>query len=154
MSKPFKLTAPHVLERVEQEALMQWAAVMESKEPRLRLLNASLNGMRASSIHQAVAAKKAGMKKGYPDVFLPVAARGWHGLFIEMKRKDGKASDVSKEQRQWIDDLREQGYHAVVCYGWESAAQVIELYLGFEQATKNPLKPSTPSGLSAPVAAG
>ena len=136
--KPFKLTAPHVLERVEQEALFQWASVMERKEPRLRLLNASLNGMRASSIHQAVTAKKSGMKKGYPDLFLPVPTGVWPGLFIELKRKDGEASDVSKEQRQWIEDLREQGYHAVVCYGWESAAQVIELYLGFEQATKNP----------------
>ncbi len=110
---------------------------MERKEPRLRLLNASLNGMRASSIHQAVAAKKSGMKKGYPDLFLPVPTGVWPGLFIELKRKDGKASDVSKEQRQWIDDLREQGYHAVVCYGWESAAQVIAEYLEMWD-TKNP----------------
>ena len=136
--KPFKLTAPHVLERVEQEALFQWAAVMTPKEPRLRLLNASLNGMRASSIHQAVAAKKSGMKKGYPDVFLPVAARGWHGLFIELKRKDGKASDVSREQHQWLLDLNEQDYQAVIAFGWEQAVRLIEGYLGMEQATKNP----------------
>ena len=137
MAKAFRLVAPHVLERTEQEALFQWATVMERKEPRLRLLNASLNGMRASSIHQAVAAKKSGMKKGYPDIFLPVAARGWNGLFIEMKRRDGVASDVSPEQRQWLADLTEQGYQAVIAFGWEQAARLIEGYLGID-STKTP----------------
>lgn len=132
-SRPFRLTPPHVLERTEQQALFQWATFMERKEPRLRLLNASLNGMRASSIHQAVAAKKSGMKKGYPDVFLPVAARGWNGLFIEMKRRDGVASDVSPEQRQWLADLTEQGYQAVIAFGWEQAARLIEGYLGITE---------------------
>jgi hypothetical protein len=136
-AKPFKLTAPRVTERVEQDALFQWAAVMTPKEPRLRLLNASLNGVRLS-LHQAILAKKSGMKKGFPDISLPVAAHGWNGLYIELKRKDGVKSDVSKEQRQWLTDLEEQGYQAVVCFGWESAAWVIEEYLGMqEQATKN-----------------
>lgn len=129
MAARFKLTAPHVLERSEQTALFQWAAVEARRDPRLHLLNASQNGMRASSIQQAAMAKRCGMKKGFPDVFLPVPSGVWHGLFIEMKRKDGVQSDVSQEQRQWLTALRGQGYHAVVCYGWESAAQVIRLYL-------------------------
>lgn len=127
-TKTFKLTAPHVLERVEQEALFAWAAAMTPKEPRLRLLNASLNGVRLA-LHQAVLAKKSGMKKGYPDVYLPVAYGGYHGLFIEMKRKDGKPSDVSREQRQWLADLAAQGYHVAVCFGWEEAARMIAGYL-------------------------
>lgn len=144
----FRLKAPHVLERVEQEALFQWAAAMERKEPRLRLLNASLNGVRLSP-HQAVMAKKGGMKKGYPDVFLPVEVDGCNGLFIEMKRRDGKPSDVKKEQREWLTDLETQGYRALVCFGWEEAVQVIERYLGMDEATKTPLV----RGI-APVAAG
>jgi len=127
-ARAFKLTAPHVLERVEQEALFAWAAVMAPKEPRLRLLNASLNGVRLA-LHQAVMAKKGGMKKGYPDVHLPVAYGGYHGLFIEMKRKDGKPSDVSREQRAWLADLSEQGYQTAVCFGWEEAARLIAGYL-------------------------
>jgi len=127
-ARAFKLTAPHVLERVEQEFLFRWAAAMECHDARLRLLNASLNGVRLS-LHQAVLAKKGGMKKGYPDVFLPVAMGIWHGLFIEMKRLDGKSSDVSPEQRQWIADLSQQGYRAAVCFGWEAAARLISGYL-------------------------
>lgn len=129
MAKAFKLTMPHVLERVEQNCLFEWAAVMEAKEPRLRLLNPSLNGVRLS-LHQAVLAKKSGMKKGFPDISLPVAAQDWHGLYIELKRKDGKARDVSPEQRQWLEDLSDQGYCAVVCFGWEKAVEMIEGYLG------------------------
>lgn len=143
-----KKKPPSALERVEQEALIQWAKVMEEKEPRLRLLNASLNGVRLSP-HQAVMAKKGGMKKGYPDVFLPVAAMGYHGLFIEMKRRDGRASDVKKEQRAWLRDLEAQGYRALVCFGWEEAAHAIAGYLGMDEATKTPHE----RGI-APVAAG
>lgn len=144
--RPFRLKAPHALERVEQEALFRWASVMERNDPRLALLNASLNGVRLSP-HQAVMAKKGGMKKGYPDVFLPVAANSWNGLFIEMKRKDGIPSDIKKEQRNWLTDLETQGYRALVCFGWEEAAKAIWDYLG--AATKTPQE----RGI-APVTAG
>lgn len=149
-SKPFRLTAPRAMEHQEQAALFQWAAVEARRDPRLLLLNASQNGLRASSIQQAAQAKKCGMKKGFPDVFLPVAARGWNGLFIEMKRKDGVASDVSPEQRQWLADLTAQGYRAVVCFGWESAVKTIGEYLRMDSETKNP----PVGGISAPVRAG
>ena len=128
MAAKFKLTAPSALEHVEQEALFRWAAVKAQRDARLNLLNASLNGVRLSP-HQAVMAKKSGMRRGYPDVFLPVPSHGFHGLFIEMKRKDGVQSDVKPKQREWLAALRDQGYHAVVCFGWENAAQVIALYL-------------------------
>ena len=131
-AKPFKLKSPHVLEHVEQEALFLWAAAMERKEPRLALLNASLNGVRLRP-HQASMAKKGGMKRGYPDLFLPAANGLFHGLFIELKRKDGKPSDASKEQRQWLAALSEQGYLTALCFGWEEAAALIGRYLGMQE---------------------
>lgn len=132
MTRPFKLTAPRALERQEQAALFQWAAVEANRDPRLKLLNASQNGMRTTP-QQAKRAKDCGMKKGYPDVFLPVAAGGWHGLFIELKRKGGVPSDVSKEQREWIWNLVEQDYQAVVAFGWEDAVTLIQEYLGHKK---------------------
>lgn len=125
----FKLTAPRALESAEQAALFVYAGMQARNDPRWELLNASQNGMRASSIQQAARAKKCGMKKGYPDVFLPVASGGWHGLFIEMKRKNGVLSDVTKEQHQWIWRLIEQDYQAVVAFGWEQAVALIHDYL-------------------------
>lgn len=129
MSKPFKLTAPRALEHQEQAALFQWASVEARRDPRLLLLNASQNGLRASSAQMAKRAKDCGMKKGFPDVFLPVAAGGWHGLFIEMKRKGGVNSDVKKEQQEWISELRHHGYKAEVAFGWEHAVSIITAYL-------------------------
>jgi hypothetical protein len=129
MSRPFRLTAPRALEWQEQEALFRYAAIQERHDKRWALLNSSQNGLRASSIQQAARASRCGMKKGYPDMFLPVATGGWHGLFIELKRVGGVPSDVSPEQRRWLEALDEQGYLTEVCYGWEQAAAQICMYL-------------------------
>jgi hypothetical protein len=43
----FKLTPPRALERQEQQALFQWAAIEARRDGRLLLLNASQNGLRA-----------------------------------------------------------------------------------------------------------
>lgn len=128
-TRAFKLTQPRPLERSEQESLFQWAAFHAAKDARLNLLNASLNGVRLSA-HQAVLAKRSGMKRGYPDIFLPVPATGWSGLFIELKRVGGVPSDVKPEQAWWLAALRDQGYCTRVCYGWQHAAQDIMAYLG------------------------
>ena len=76
---------------------------------------------------EAARFKAEGVKAGVPDLFLPVARGPYHGLFIEMKRqKGGKVSDA---QKAWISALIDQGYLAVVCYGWKDAAELIEDYL-------------------------
>ena len=66
------------------------------------------------------------MKKGVPDLCLPVPRKNYHGLYIEMKYGNGR---TSKEQREWINKLNEQGYKAVVCNGFEKAKETIEKYL-------------------------
>ncbi len=70
--------------------------------------------------------KREGLKPGVPDLCLPVAQGNYHGLYIELKRIGETAS---KEQEQWIADLREQNYAAYVCAGWDNARRLIEDYL-------------------------
>lgn len=113
-------------EHEEQKALFQWADAAKGTRPELRLMYAIPNG---GHRHHAVAAKlKAeGVKPGVPDTCLPVARGGFHGLYVEMKRRDGGA--LLPEQRAWIADLNEQGYQAECCYGWDEARAVIEEYL-------------------------
>ena len=67
------------------------------------------------------------MKSGVPDLCLPVARDGNHGLYIELKRQRG--GRISEEQVRWIDGLLEQGYAAAICKGWQEAASVIIDYL-------------------------
>jgi hypothetical protein len=68
----------------------------------------------------------AGVKKGVPDLHLPVPRGQYQGLYIEMKDEDGMATS---EQLWWGVELMEQGYYCEVCHGWESAIRVIEWYL-------------------------
>lgn len=68
-----------------------------------------------------------GVKAGVPDVCLPVPRGGYHGLYVEMKRKQG--GRVSEEQNEWMEALRAQGYEAKVCRGWKEAAEEIEQYM-------------------------
>ena len=70
--------------------------------------------------------KAEGVKSGVPDIFLPVARGGAHGLFIELKTEKGKPS---VNQREWVGDLGLNGYAAVFCYGWEHAKDTILEYL-------------------------
>jgi hypothetical protein len=68
-----------------------------------------------------------GVKAGIPDICLPVARRGFHGLYIELKADKGKASE---KQGEWIDKLLAEGYNAGICRGWKQAVDCILWYLG------------------------
>lgn len=113
-------------EAQEQTALFEWARLMEGRYPELALLHAIPNGGSRHPV-EAMHLKAQGVKAGIPDIFLPVARRGFHGLYIEMKRRKG--GRVSVEQKRMILALNEQGYKAVVCAGWEQAKAHIEWYL-------------------------
>jgi hypothetical protein len=113
-------------EHQEQVALFEWAALNEARLPELALLFAIPNG---GDRHPAVAAKlKAeGVKAGVPDLFLPVARDGYHGLWIELKAPGGTLAD---HQSDWLTFLSQQGYLTTTCYGWTAAARRIVAYLG------------------------
>ena len=112
-------------EHDEQVALFGWAEYNEAYYPELRLLYAIPNG---GHRHKAVAAelKAEGVKPGVPNLCLPVARMGYHGLYIEMKHGRNKAT---RNQRDWLDALIIQGYRAVVCWGTEHAVAVLLGYL-------------------------
>lgn len=110
----------------EQETLMEWARVREGKWPELKLLHHIPNGGSRNKT-EAARLQFQGVKPGVPDLCLPVARGGYHGLYIELKRRKG--GKISPVQTAWLDALREQGYKAVVCWGWEDGKNVIEEYL-------------------------
>ena len=120
-------TPPTVpLEDAEQRVIFQWAAMETAARPELGLLYAIPNGGKRA-IKTAVALKKQGVKRGVPDMCLPVARNGYHGLYIELKRQKG--GTVSETQKEWIAALAEQGYKAVVCRGADEAIGTIKEYL-------------------------
>lgn len=114
-------------EAQEQTTLFQWAGMMAGKCPEMRLLHAIPNGGSRNPI-EARHLKEQGVKAGIPDIFLPCARGGWHGLYIEMKRRKG--GRVSIEQKKMMIALREQGYRVAVALGWEEAREIIMDYMG------------------------
>lgn len=113
-------------EEVEQTCLFRWAAYSLGAYPELKLLHAIPNGGKRSK-SEAARMKAAGVKAGVPDMFLPVARGGSHGLYIELKRIKG--GRVSAEQLAWMEELTREGYTCAVCHGWEEARKVIQTYL-------------------------
>jgi len=113
------------LESEEQEALFQWAAIQSGNHPELKWLFHIPNG---GFRHKATAAalKRQGVKPGVLDLCLPVPRKGFHGLYIELKRLGEKPSP---RQNRWLLFLREQGYKAVVAVGWVEAAEILLDYL-------------------------
>jgi len=81
---------------------------------------------------------KEGRRKGIPDMHLPVARRGYHSLYIEMKAPEvrdhltgkvlSKKGVLSADQKKMIPLLEEQGNHVAVCYGKNEAVAAILWY--------------------------
>ena len=123
-------------EHDEQCLLFAWAALVAPKHPELRLLYAIPNagGYRGgfkSNVVRVARAKREGVRKGVPDICLPVPRGSYHGLYVELKAKGGR---VKPEQREWLHALQEKGYAAHLCVGWEDAKETIESYLKLKAA--------------------
>lgn len=76
--------------------------------------------------------KATGTQAGFPDIGLPVARGGFHGLFIELKRpssENKRKGIVQLKQEAWLNRLYEQGYCIQICVGWQAAIMSIEKYL-------------------------
>lgn len=126
MSNEWVDASPIPTESQEQQWLMQWARAQSGRWPELGLLYHIPNEGKRSRTGGA-RLKAEGLKAGVPDLCLPVARGGCHGLYIELKRRKGGV--VTAAQTAWMDSLLQQGYMVAVCRGWEEAAKLIEGYL-------------------------
>ena len=115
-----------------QEMLFRWITYQLDEYPELALLYHIPNGGKRDA-KTATILKRQGVKAGVPDLHLPVARGGYHGLYIELKVGD---NTTTKKQKDWIRELNKQGYLAVVCYGWDEAAKQLLDYLATETARK------------------
>lgn len=116
-------------EHAHQVAVFMWCSRHLKTHPELKWLYAIPNG---GERNPAVAArlKAEGVKSGVSDLCLPTSRHGFHGLYIEMKKPDGKES---KEQKEFGAFLVEQGYHYECCFSWEEAIAILAWYLGIKE---------------------
>lgn len=116
----------HQAETEEQAALIEWAdkTVIDGICIGDYLIHIPNEGKRGPKA--ARDAKRLGLRKGIPDLFLALPRGGYAGLWIEMKADKGV---LMGEQAEWISRLTIAGYAAKVCYGFKRTQAQIQYYL-------------------------
>mgnify|MGYP003143062637 FL=1 len=116
-------------ESTEQQALIQWADLYAVEVPELRLLYAIPNqgGAGKQAIIRGQRMRKEGMKKGVPDLCLPVRRGAWNALYIEMK--DVATGRLSPAQLDWMYMLTDAGNCCCVAHGFEAGRHALQEYL-------------------------
>lgn len=117
----FKLREKIPTEKEEQIKLFVWLR-------KNNIFGFSIPNGGRRNYYEAISLNRQGLTKGIPDLCIPMAFKGKHSLYIELKRQGG-GSRVSEEQKYILERLNELGNLAVVCYGFEEAKKVIEDYL-------------------------
>ena len=119
-------------ESSEQMALVEFATRFQERIPEMKWLFHVPNGEKRDKA-TAGRLKRLGVKRGVPDLWLPVARYDPMqnitrcGLVIELKFGRNKESD---EQRAWLGFLTRQGWEVRTCYDWLAAARILVAYLG------------------------
>ena len=123
--KVIRLAGKQVLvasESAEQRALIKWCKV--KGHPFDRVFHIPNGGSRRPI--EARIFKGEGVRSAVPDLFLPLPRYPYHGLFLEMKAKNGR---LRPDQAVELNALAACDYYCVVAYGWEQASAIMELYV-------------------------
>lgn len=110
-----------------QKAVFAWSEQPHIRKayPELKMLH-HIKNETTGGAKQVAIDRKIGVRKGVPDLSLPVPRGQYHGLYIELKNETGKPS---REQLWWGQELSALGYKFNICYGWEQATEVLLWYL-------------------------
>lgn len=116
-------------EELEQKAVIEWSKMYDS----LRWLHAVPNGAHLAGdknrrAMQMNKLKGQGLKTGVADLFLPMASGDHHGLYIEMKRPDGKGKQTD-DQKAFQKYCDEQNYLYRLCDNAGTAICTIQTYV-------------------------
>jgi hypothetical protein len=116
-------------EAQEQREFFKIVRSLETIYPELQMVRSDQAGMRTHPA-QANKAKAGGMRRGFPDIDVPIARGGYTGMHIEMKSQRGQ---LTEDQKWWLAQLRDQDRKCVVCRSARQAWEKLIQYLGIEQ---------------------
>lgn len=69
--------------------------------------------------------KDMGMRAGVSDLLIATARHGHIGAWIELKSADGV---ISPAQKEFLDDMSQQGYFTAICWSIDEAINTIQWY--------------------------
>lgn len=117
----------------EHEIQSTFVEAIANQYPNI-LFCATVGGARMS-ISEAKKIKRAGYRKGIPDVIFYEPRNGYFGLCIEIKKKGGR---TSPHQNEWRADLLKRGYQSVVCKGLHECVQQFNTYFRLRLSLREP----------------
>ena len=109
-----------------QSGFIDWIRIVEIEQyPELQLLYAIPNG---GNRHPTTGAKmkREGVKRGVPDLHLPIARGPYHSLYLETKVPGGKPSKWQEAFMQAVEDERNC---VKICYGIDELIREVLWYL-------------------------
>lgn len=115
-------------EDTEQINVILWANRNISSYPELVDLYHIPNGGSRNKA-EAVKLKQMGVRAGVSDLHLPYPKGIYHGLFIELKYENNKATN---EQIEFMKRMNDAGNLGVICYGAYATIELLEKYLGLD----------------------
>lgn len=136
MTTAKKTSRGEILPTYESNTHAAVAQYLKVAYPRA-IFNTDLSGIRLR-MSQAIKAKELRSSRSFPDIVVYEPRRGFHGLFIELKRtgekthrKDGElvADKHIQEQAEMLRKLTERGYYATFAVGFIAAKAIIDWYL-------------------------
>lgn len=114
-----------VTEHKEQALFFAWCMRHASEFRGLDSIYAIPNGGNRDAITGAML-KKEGVRKGIPDMCLPVPIGGKGALYLELKVRSG--GKVGPEQKEWQKRLLELGNESVIVKGFKEARLAVMKY--------------------------
>lgn len=108
-----------------QIAYFHWVKLKESQDDRFLAVFAVPNAG-ARTPRAGARMKAEGLRAGIPDIFCSIPSKGYHGLYIELKKKGGK---ISPNQITYLDLFTKYNYLCKVCYSLSELIEVTEDYL-------------------------
>ena len=109
------------VESAHQRAYFEWAALQQHARDAFAIPNGGRRDRREAARMQGE-----GVRAGIPDVMLPKARGGAHGLWIEFKAPGGRTTTA---QAQRLHTLVADGYACVVAYSVDAAIEATMQYL-------------------------
>jgi hypothetical protein len=133
------------IEDNHQVAIFSWAKLINITLPNSEVVKladvmyAIPNGGKRNK-REAGRFKAQGVKAGVSDIHLPIASKGYHGLWVELKKPkvkgDKSPPKVSPAQKSWLEIMEKAGHYCVVSYGADEARAAINDYLGYVLVNK------------------
>ena len=109
-----------------QRTIILWADAKPYRYPALKWLFHPANGGGRSKA-EAGALKACGVRKGVPDLIIPMRFSTTAGLAVELKTP---TNSLSEDQREWLVDFHSNGYVVGVARSLEEFEILVQAYYG------------------------